>query len=745
MLCNAPGEQLNPAVAYHATTGQFWVAWHDSRSGVKWEIRARRFSASGTPVGDEIVVSASAIHASHPRIVCGGGRCVIVWNEWDSDSTIDEVFARAFDGAGAPLGAPVRVSAPGAAANWPDIAHNATGDQYLVVWTHDRTASSDVKGRLLNSALGSRGGVIDVSTASGQQVLPRVAYNTTGNRYAVVWQDGRSGTSWDVYGQMLNAAGEILGGALVICTGAKHDGNPVISARVGADEFLVAFGTDQDATTGPAYFYVRARAISGAGTLGTVFTVRFDANLRTNLDVVNRAGTNEYLVAWRDYYFGEGDIMGQRVTSARTLVGSVLMICPVRRGQELPAIAYNTLFNEYMVVWSDFRSVQDYDIYGRRLDGAGALLGSEIAVALDGQLNSDAAIAYNPLRNEYLVVWETIRDRSNRGFDIYAQRLSATGVLQGGATLISSTSGDHQEGYPRVAFNETTGEYAVAWHVVGDTTWDLRVQRLSGTGTLAGAPLKLALAGNQVFSRIVYNRAQEEYLAIWTEGSGASGVRGQRITGAGVTTTLPITFIATDVTVRGYDIAANPGGGYLLVWGAADYTIRARYLNADGSAAAPDFNITTSGADIEPMVAYNSRAGEFLVAWQRNVTSTGWDIYARRVGGAREGVLGDAFAVASAPEYQMNVELAASTASGETLLVWQDFRAGNWDIYGQRWQPPSIPTMTPTRTATPTITRTPTRTATATHSPTPTRTPTRVVFTPVARVFLPVILSNHSN
>lgn len=745
VMSREAGQQESPAVAYHAGSGQFWVVWQDGRSGVLWEIRARRFSPVGAPVGDEIAVSASANHATGPRITCGGARCAIVWSESDSDGTMQDTYGRTFDAAGSPLVAPQRINGPGPLAAWPDIAHNSATDQYLVVWSLGNE-SWDVQGQVLTSALAPVGGVTSISAAANNQVYPRVAYNSTGNRYAVVWQDGRGSVTWDVYGQMLTSAGAPQGGALAIYTGTRNDGHPAIAARSNADEFLVAFGTDSDATTGAAYFYVRARSISGAGTLGTVFDVRIDANQRTTIDVANRAATNEYLISWWDRYFGEGDIMGQRVTSARTLVGSLLMICAVRKGQETPAVAYNPQANEYMVAWSDFRSGQDYDIYARRLDGTGALIGAEIAVAVDGRLNQDPSIAYNRLRNEYLVAWGTIRDMNGRGFDIYIQRLSATGALLGGATLISSASGDHNEGYPRVAFNATTGEYAVTWHIVADGTWDVRVQRISGLGALTGAPLKLAMAGNQELPRIVYSQGQNEYMVIWYEQSGADGVRGQRVTAAGVTATLPITFLGADVTVRGTDIAVNGDTGcYVLVWATADRNIRGRYLNAAGAAAGSDFNITTSGLDVLPMAAYNSRAREFTIAWQRDVASMGWDLYARRVGGMLEGVLGDTFGVASAPEYQTEVELAANTSGGETLLVWQDFRAGNWDIYGQRWLPPSVPTMTPTRTATPTVTRTPTVTQTPTRTATQTRTATRVVFTPVARVYLPVILSNHSN
>jgi hypothetical protein len=602
----------------------------------------------------------------------------------------------------------------------------------------------------LNSALSLSGGVIAISSAANNQILPRAAFGRSGNHYCVVWQDGRSGTTWDVYGQMVTALGG-LGNALTIYTGSYDDGNPAIAARDNSDEFLVVYGTDRSTATGTGYFYVRASAITGAGTVGSSFVVRIEANLRWSFDVAQRAGMAEYLVTWTDTYFGVGDIMGQRAQSNRTLAGSMLLICPVRKGQETPAVAYNGQDSQYLVVWGDFRSGVDYDIYGRLLDAAGGLLGSEIAIATDGQLNLYPSVVYNPQRREYLVAWTTIRDRANRGFDIYFQRLSAAGAPLGGPVLVSSPSGDYSEAYVRAAYNELTGEYALTWHIVIGDTWDVTMRRVSGAGALLGSPVRLTAPGNQERPHIAFNQQQNEYLLIWQENSGSDGLSGELITSAGVTVS-KIIFLGVGVAVNGYDVASQAGGNaYLLVWGAGDGSVMGRYLNGAGVPIGSDFAVATTGNDGMPMVTYNSRASEFLVVWQRWVAGVGTDLYARRLGAAG-GPIGDEFTVSAALEYQNEQELATNTTTGEVLIVWQDFRMGNWDIYGQRWIPPSIPTptptvtLTPTSTRTPTVTPTPTRTSTPTLTPTPTRTvtptrtPTFVKITPVSWLFLPVIV-----
>ncbi len=746
VIVNNAGTQTNPSIAYESSAQQFWLVWQDGRSGTKWEVYAQRFSSNGVAAGSQIVVSASANHASGARVVCGGGRCAIVWMEWTADNTVGDIFVRNFSLNGSALTAPVKLNPSASLAFWPDIAYDSLADQYLVVWEQViSTSNYDIKGQLLNNALSRMGGAIAISSAANYQVLPRVAFGKTGNHYCVVWQDDRSGTSWDLYGQMVTALGG-LGTALNIYSAALDDGNPAIAARDDSDEFLVVYGTDRSTITGSAYFYVRASAITGAGTVGASFVVRVGANLRWSFDVAQRAGTAEYLVTWTDLYFGVGDIMGQRAVSNRTLAGNLMMICPVRKGQETPSIAYNSQDNQYLVAWGDFRSGVDYDVYGRLLDATGGLLGIEIPIATDGQLNLYPSVAYNPQRREYLVAWTTIRDLNNRGFDIYFQRLSAAGALLGGPVLVSSATGDHNEGYVRAAYNDATGEYALTWHIVIGSTWDVTMRRVSGAGTLLDSPVRLTAPGNQERPHITFNQQQNEYLVIWQENSGSDGLGGERITSAGVPVTKTI-FLGAGVAVNGYDVAAQKdGNAYLLVWGTDDGSVMGRYLTGAGAAIGSDVAVATTGDDGMPVVTYNSRASEFLVVWQRLVEGGGTDLYARRVGVAG-GPIGNAFVVASAPEYQNEQELAANTSTGEVMIVWQDFRTGNWDVYGQRWIPPAIPTLTPTSTRTPTVTSTPTRTSTPTVTPTPTRTvtptrtPTFVKITPVSWLYLPVIVT----
>jgi len=124
------------------------------------------------------------------------------------------------------------------------------------------------------------------------------------------------------------------------------------------------------------------------------------------------------------------------------------------------------------------------------------------------------------------------------------------------------------------------------------------------------------------------------------------------------------------------------------------------------------------------------------LSWTAEGASTDEDVWAARLG-ADGLVRGARFGVSVREEIQTHEDLAQDTRSGAFLLVWQDASGGTWDVYGQRWINPALPTPTSGPSSSPTPTLTPTRTLTP-GTPTATPTPTRT-FVVRARVYLPII------
>ena len=111
-----------------------------------------------------------------------------------------------------------------------------------------------------------------------------------------------------------------------------------------------------------------------------------------------------------------------------------------------PAIAYNSDDDEYLVVWQGLTASSKWDIYGQRLSADGTLLGGTLIISSAADTHASPDAIYSAATAEYLVVW---RDhRSGEQWDICGQRVSGTGTPVGEALVVASEPED--QGWPRV-------------------------------------------------------------------------------------------------------------------------------------------------------------------------------------------------------------------------------------------------------------------------------------------------------
>ena len=212
-----------------------------------------------------------------------------------------------------------------------------------------------------------------VSVESSDQQLPAVAHNSATDEYLVVWQDTRPRTSHSLYVQRVAGSGELLASEVVISTAAAADSSP---------------------------------------------------------SVVWNATEDEYLVFWTDAASGL-DILGQRVASDGQLIGDRLVIMIADGDQIGPIAAWNATANEYLVLWSDFRTSgaeHTSDIYGRRLDVDGLAIDSEFAIVQAEGSQSPASLSWDATKLEYQSAWQDSRVAWPDG---YGRRLTSSGLGAG--------------------------------------------------------------------------------------------------------------------------------------------------------------------------------------------------------------------------------------------------------------------------------------------------------------------------
>ncbi|MHB8879804.1 MAG: hypothetical protein ACYC8T_39450, partial [Myxococcaceae bacterium] len=252
--------------------------------------------------------------------------------------------------------------------------------------------------------------------AVNSQTSPAVAWN--GTSYLVVWEDLRGGTGWsgwDIYGARVSATGAVQDAAgIAIAAAAGWQRFPALACD-GAD-YLVVW---QDQRTGTSKDIYGAR-VSAAGAVQdaqgiAIATAAIDRSLPESFPpAVAWDGTN-YLVVWADERNGTtgNDIYGARLSAAGVVQdASGIAISTAAGEQSSPAVAWDG--NDYLVVWQDARNFAD-DIYGARVSAAGAVQdASGIAISTAASDQISPAVAWDG--TNYLVVWQ---DARNFASDIY--------------------------------------------------------------------------------------------------------------------------------------------------------------------------------------------------------------------------------------------------------------------------------------------------------------------------------------
>ena len=261
LISSAPGNQTQPAVACDGTT--FLVVWSDFRSGLTSDIYGARVSASGAVLDPQgIPICTAAMHQGQPAAASNGDGFLVVWQDFRSAASAD-IYGARLSGTGAVLDSTGLVISQGVNSELnPAVAANSTG--YLVVWQDKRRGSSyDIFGARVTTggAINDPAGLA-ISTAAGDQINPAVSGN--GSDFLVVWQDFRSGSSFDIYGAVVTGVGVVNHpNGMVISTAGREQFNPVV-ASYGAD-YLAVWTDNRDG----ANFTVHGVPISAAGVVAT--------------------------------------------------------------------------------------------------------------------------------------------------------------------------------------------------------------------------------------------------------------------------------------------------------------------------------------------------------------------------------------------------------------------------------------------------------------------------------------------
>ena len=352
---------------------------------------------------------------------------------------------------------------------------------------------------------------------------------------------------------------------------------------------------------------------------------------------------------------------------------------------QIPAVAYNSSDRQYLVVWQgDDDSGSKDEIYGRMMDAYNArIIGdSDFRIAeFTGNDEYDLKhpdIIYNSVLNEYLVVWQGVhKDSAGTTTGLQAEEIFGRRISAGGTLLnLDGTPGDASTGfmrisymgtddlngnfnayYPEIAFNNSFNSYLIVWYGDDDGAGTIdnefeifgQILNFSGnTLTESGNNFQISdMAGDNGTSDndakkpdVVFNSVNSEWFIVWEGEEGNTGepeIYGQRLNADGSEINIPDHNFKISATpapgneARNSSVTWNSADNqYLVTWcgeGSGvvnEFDVFGKILNNDGTATGTgaEFRISNMGPDgntnfraFAPQTAYSTFDNEFLVIW----------------------------------------------------------------------------------------------------------------------------------
>ncbi len=375
-------------------------------------------------------------------------------------------------------------------------------------------------------------------------------------------------------------------------------------------------------------------------------------------------------------------------------------LCTAAKTQQNVAITADGL-GDAVVAWEDLRNGSSTDIYARPVSPLGAPLwsptGIPICTAANGQQN--VRVVHDGYGYLYYL-WEDFRGADEDLYLAITDRLGNV-FTPGNGTPLCNASGN-QSGFG-VAVNSILGVVYAAWTDTRSNAGDIYLQGFDlynyafmGTNGTPICTLSSLQAGPVVCDNEPAHDgaivAWQDYRSgtnfdIYAQSANLSG--GTYWTGNGVP-------VCTQAAAQTSPMIVSDGaGGAIIAWqdarnGSGHNALYGQRLDSNGNKLwlpADGVPLATSTDLIILPKMIPDGSGGAILAWEddRNIATTGGDIYAQRVTGGGTVLWGtNGVPVCTASFDQDNSDVCSDGAGG-CVIAWQDLRViGPADIYAQR-------------------------------------------------------------
>ncbi|MGV3526461.1 MAG: hypothetical protein ACO1RX_19745 [Candidatus Sericytochromatia bacterium] len=343
-----------------------------------------------------------------------------------------------------------------------------------------------------------------------------------------------------------------------------------VSSDADGDFVVVWESVDQDEDHSDIY----AQRYSSMGIAqGSEFRVNSYTRGEQQLPSVSSDGDGDFVVVWqsRGQNGSDSDIYGQRYSSMGVAQGSEFRVNSYTPGEQRNPSVSSDGDGDFVVVWqSRGQNGSDSDIYGQRYSSMGVVQGNEFRVNSSTNGSQENASVSSDAEGNFVVAWESMPPRGG-SLDVYAQRYSSSGVAQGSEFRVNSYTSSSQE-YPSVS-SDGDGDFVVVWQSSGQDGSDSGVygQRYSSMGVAQGSEFRVNsyTRGEQQLPS-VSSDADGDFVVVW-QSSGQdgsdSGVYGQRYSSMGLAQGSEFRVNSyTHQNQIGASVSLDADGDFVVVW-----------------------------------------------------------------------------------------------------------------------------------------------------------------------------------
>lgn len=402
-------------------------------------------------------------------------------------------------------------------------------------------------------------------------------------------------------------------------------------------------------------------------------------------------GKGGAFIVWKDERNGLPDIYLQRINRSGYVLWTIngIAVCDDTTDQSTPNIT-SDMMGGVIISWSDRRTGIDRDVFAQRVDSNGNKLWTPNGVAIATKVirEHNEKICSDGAGGAY-IVWE---QEDSIYWDVWAQRVNQNGIVQwsAGGKALCTVRGNRIN--PKLQ-KDGKGGAIITWQDKRSGFYDIYAQRVNASGNLLwgnGAKVICNAANTQNNPKIDPSNTTGGAYITWADKRNGTDydIYLQKVDSNG-----NIQFATNGISVcnasgsqSAPDILSNKVEGVIICWKdyrAGNSDIYAQRIAANGTIiwAANGVPVCTSPRDqINPNICEDFYGGA-IITWQDTNLVNDNDIKAQRISYAGNAMwAANGISIGTAVDIQKSPK-NISDGQGGSIFVFQDKRSGSNDIY----------------------------------------------------------------